>query len=243
MVDWRRTMMKKKNIIIALILSVLTTFVFAVSNSYSQTEGFNVKTSIEKIADSTTSFLKEITKYSKENPEKSISRDLVCNTQCFVVIPDIEVVESRGDFIGTGLMSCKNPSSNTFSEPLYYQINNLKSFEEDSGGLLVLVTNKEGMKSILGSYVHLDSDNSVPGPIGQKSDQEIKSFASYVMYKGQDLSGIDLSESELDYSSKDTFDAYQGTIVPIEIFLSPQDVPPMLRDFQSLLVDATKDCK
>ncbi len=224
--------------IVALLLIVLCGH-----NSFSQTEGFNVKTPIEKIADSTTNFLKQIINKSKEDPNKSIPQDLVCSAECFLVIPNIEIVESRGDFTGTGLMACRAPNSDKFTEPLYYKINHIHSFEESGGGLVILATDKGGMKSILGYDVNLSSDNVSAGPIGAIGDTEMKSFAVYVKYSEQSLSGTDLSGSLIEYSSRDTFNAYQGTVVPIDILISPQDVPPVLRDFGSLLSKWTKDCK
>ncbi|GJM15594.1 MAG: hypothetical protein DHS20C13_09210 [Thermodesulfobacteriota bacterium] len=232
-------MKTKFNLIVAAILLL----VLFSDSSYSQTEGFNVKTPIQKIADSTSKFLKEIINQSSRQPKESIPEDLVCSSECFLIIPEIEMVQSRGDFTGTGLMSCKAPNSNEFTEPLYYKINNLKSFDESGGGLVILATNKTGMKAILGDNVHLNSDNISAGPIGTIGDNKIQSFVAYEKYTDQRLSGANLSESLLEYSSKDTFNAYQGTIVPIEILASPQDVPPVLREFNSLLLKWTEECK
>lgn len=225
--------------------SLLLMILFATTgiNSNAQTEGFNVKTPIQKIADSTSEFLKGIMSESTKKPKESIPQDLVCNSSCFLVIPTVEVIESRGDFTGTGLLACRAPNSDKFTEPLFYKINNLISFQEGGGGLIILATDKDAMKSILRADLHLNSENVSAGPIGAIGDTEVKSFTSYVKYKDQGLSGVDLSGSLIEYSSKDTFNAYQGTVVPIEILISPQDVPPMLRAFQSLLADATKDCK
>ena len=167
----------------------------------------------------------------------------MCSAECFLIIPNIEIVESRGDFTGTGLMACRAPNSDKFTEPLYYKINHIHSFEESGGGLVILATDKNGMKSILGNDVNLSSDNVSVGPIGSIDDIEMKSFAAYVKYSEQSLSGADLSGSIIEYSSRDTFNAYQGTVVPIDILISPQDIPPVLRDFSSLLSEWTKDCK
>jgi len=223
-------------------IGVLLIIIFSV-DSYSQTEGFNVKTPIQKIADSTSSFMKEMIEYSVDKPQQSINKKLLCSAKCFVVIPEIELVISRGDFTGTGLMSCRTPNSNTFTEPLFYQINNLETFEEDSGGLLILVNDKDGVKAILGNDVHFGTDNISSGLVGDTKSEDTKSFASYVKYQDQDLSGIDLSGSVLVYSSKDTFNAYQGTVVPVNAFISPEDVPPVLRDFGAALEQWTKNCK
>jgi len=232
--------------ILKLISTTLVLFVSLttiVDNSYAQTEGFNVKTPIQRISDSTSKFLENLVDESQKNPKESIPQDLVCSAECFLVIPIVEIIESRGDFTGTGLLACRAPNSNKFTEPLFYKINNLESFEEAGGGLVILATDKAGMKAILRNDVHLNSDNISVGSIGNVGDTGSKPFAAYVKYKDQELSGTDLSGSVLEYSSKDTFNAYQGTVVPIETLISPQDVPPLLRDFDSLLTDWTKNCK
>ncbi len=235
--------MNNKVKVIAVNFALIILFATIGSISYAQTEGFNVKTPIQKISDATSDFLKNIIEDSNESPNKSIPQDLVCKAECFLVIPEVEIIQSRGDFTGTGLMSCSAPNSDKFTEPLFYQINNLEIFEEGGGGLVVLVMDKQGMKAVLENDVHIDSDNSSVGPIGDSSEKDTKSFTAYAKPKNQDLEGYNLSGSLITYSSRDTFNAYQGTIVPIEILISPQDVPPALRDFGSLLVEWTKSCK
>lgn len=213
------------------------------TTAYSQTEGFNVKTPIEKIADSSTEFLNQIISRSKKEPKKSVPQELVCSSFCFLVIPDIDVIPSRGDFTGSGLLSCRVPNPSKFTEPIYYKINNLLSFNESGGGIIIFATSQDAMKALLGDNLHLSSDNTSAGTVGSSIEIGSKSFISYAMYKDSYIEGVDLSGSILEYSSKDTFNAYQGTIVPIEILISPQDVPPMLRDFGSSLVEWTKSCK
>jgi len=235
--------MNNKVKVIAVSFAITILFATIGSISYAQTEGFNVKTPIQKISDATSDFLKNIIEESNKYPKKSIPKELVCSAECFLVIPTVEIIESRGDFTGTGLMSCGAPNSDKFTEPLFYKINNLETFEEGGGGLIVLVMDTQGMKAILGNDVHIDSDNSSVGPIGDVSEKTMKSFTAYAKDNNQELEGFDLSGSVLEYSSKDTFKAYQGRIVPIEILISPQDVPPVLRDFGLLLVEWTKSCK
>ena len=109
------------NNLVYLILFVL--FTALSTTAYSQTEGFNVKTPIEKIADSSTEFLNQIISQSKKEPKKSVPLDLACSSSCFLAIPDIEIIPSRGDFTGTGLLSCRVPNSSNFTEPIYYKIN------------------------------------------------------------------------------------------------------------------------
>ncbi len=235
--------MNNKVKVIAVNFALIILFAAIGSFSYAQTEGFNVKTPIQKISDATSSFLKNIIENSNRSPKKSIPKDVVCLAECFLVIPQVEIVQSRGDFTGTGLLGCRAPNSNTFTEPLFYNINHLHSFYEEGGGLVILVTDKDGMKAVLGDNVDLNKANTSPGKIGSSSEAGNKSFVAYAKPKNQNLEGYDLSGSLVTYSSKDTFNAYQGTIVPIEILTSPQDVPPVLRDFGSMLIDWTKSCK
>jgi lipid-binding SYLF domain-containing protein len=232
----------KPNISLAVIMVFLLSIAFNYT-SQAQTEGFNVKTPIEKIAYSTSKFLTGIVDQSAKEPKKSIPKGMVCNSECFLVIPEIDIIQSRGDFTGTGLMACRTPNTDGFTEPLYYQIDNLNSFEEAGGGLVIFITDQPGKKAILGDDVHLSYDNTIAGPIGSVGDAKLKPFTAYAKYTDENLAGIDLSGSVLEYSSKDTFDAYQGTVVPVDIFVNPQDVPPVLRDFGSQLTEWTKYCK
>jgi len=235
--------MKNRISLLSTTLLLLIIFGAFANTAYSQTEGFNVKTPIQNIAGSTTRLLKQVVNDSKKHPTNSIPMDTVCSTECFLVIPEIEIIESRGDFSGTGLMACHTPNSENLTEPLYYNVANLKSFNEAGGGLVILVTDTDAMKTLLGDDVHLVSENSDAGTIGKAAEREKKSFVGYAKPKNEALVGYDLSGALLSYSNKDTFDAYQGTVVPNEIFISPQDVPPMLRDFGSSLKEWTKNCK
>lgn len=235
--------MKNRYSLLSITILLFIIFCASANTSYSQTEGFNVKTPIQKIADLTTNLLKQVINDSKKHPTKSIPMDTVCSAECVLVIPEIEIIESRGDFAGTGLLACHTPNDENFTEPLYYNVTNLRSFNEGGGGLVILVTDKDAMKTLLGDNVHLNSENSGAGIVGKRSEGESKPFVGYAKSKDEGLVGYDLSGSLLSYSSKDTFNAYQGTVVPIEIFISPQDVPPILRDYGSLLTEWTKNCK
>jgi len=235
--------MKNKLRVIAINSVLLILFAALGSISYAQTEGFNVKTPIEKISDAATKFLKNIIDDAMKEPKKSIPMDMVCSAECFLVIPEIEIVQSRGDYAGTGLLACHVPNSDTFTEPLFFKINQLKSFYEGGGGLVILIMDKEGMETILADEINLTSDNTCAGKIGTTNNENKTSFLAYAKLKNQQLEGYDLSGSLLEYSSRDTFNAYQGTVVPIEILISPKDVPPVLRDFDSVLVEWTKSCK
>ena len=234
--------MQNKSILISLVIVCVLSIVF-VTRAYSQTEGFNVKTPIQKIADSSTKFLNQIANQTKKNPTKSVPQDLACSSTCFLVIPDIDIIPSRGDFTGTGILSCRVPDSVKFTEPIYYKINNLNSFNEGGGGILILATSSSAMKTLLGDNVHISSDNTSAGKVGSSKDAVTKPFVAFAKYKDGLIEGIDLSGSILEYSSRDTFNAYQGTIVPIEILVAPQDVPPILREFGSSLTEWAKTCK
>ena len=224
-------------------LILLVLFTALSTTAFSQTEGFNVKTPIERIADSSTKFLNQIVSQSRKEPQKTVPQDLACSAVCFIVIPNIDVVPSRGDFTGTGLLSCRVPNSSKFTEPIYYKINNLQSFNEGGGGIFVFATSSDAMKTLLGDNVHLSSDNTSTGQVGNSEETDSKSFVAFARYKDGNTEGIDLSGSILEYSNMDTFNAYQDTIVPIEILIDPQDVPPLLRDFGSSLTEWTKGCK
>ena len=210
--------------------------------TYSQTEGFNVKTPTEKMADAASKFLEEIIDESKNNPRKSISKDLICNAKCYLVIPSIYEVPTREDFEGNGILSCRKSGSNMLSIPIFYKLTELKSFYESGGGVILLVMNEAGVKSILAEQVELNPENTTIGTTGSNSES-IKSFVSFAMISGNPTQGYDLNGSTLIYGNRDTFNAYQQSIIPIDIILEGLDVPPVLRGFDAAVTNWRQSCK
>ncbi|MCZ6639514.1 MAG: hypothetical protein O6830_06070, partial [Candidatus Dadabacteria bacterium] len=86
------------------VMLIFAVVIISANPSFSQTEGFNIKTPTEKMADAASKFLEEIIDESKNNPRKSISKDLICNAKCYLVIPSIYEVPTREDFEGNGIL-------------------------------------------------------------------------------------------------------------------------------------------
>lgn len=224
------------------LMAVLMLCALLGNTTYSQTEGFNVKTPTEKMADAASKFLEEIIDESKNNPRKSISKDLICNAKCYLVIPSIYEVPTREDFEGNGILSCRKSDSNMLSIPIFYKLTELKSFYESGGGVILLVMNEAGVKSILAEQVELNPENTTIGTTGSNSES-IKSFVSFAMISGNPTQGYDLNGSTLIYGNRDTFNAYQQSIIPINIILEGLDVPPALRGFDAAVTNWRHSCK
>ncbi|MCH7518644.1 MAG: hypothetical protein IH964_06405 [Candidatus Dadabacteria bacterium] len=224
------------------LMAVLMLCALLGDTTYSQTEGFNVKTPTEKMADTASKFLEEIIDESKNNPRKSISKDLICNAKCYLVIPSIYEVPTREDFEGNGILSCRKSDSNMLSIPIFYKLTELKSFYESGGGVILLVMNEAGVKSILAEQVELNPENTTIGTTGSNSES-IKSFVSFAMISGNPTQGYDLNGSTLIYGNRDTFNAYQQSINPIDIILESLDVPPALRGFDAAVTNWRQSCK
>ena len=208
-----------------------------------QTEGFNVKTTVQKISDNAAGFLNGIIAGSKNNPAESLPKELVCEADCYIVIPSVSPVPGRDDFAGTGLLTCRAAGTGKPTPPLFYQITNIESFGESGGGIVILVTDNTGMKAALGDQLQLSAANSAAGNVGEKSPGEGKSFVAYVMPSGGTMGGFDLSGSTLVYASGDTFNAYQQDIDPVDVMLFGIDVPPALRGFAASVEELIKGCK
>lgn len=208
-----------------------------------QTEGFNVKTTVQKISDSASAFLNGIIADAEDDPSKSLPKELACEADCFIVIPSIAPVPGRDDFGGTGLLTCRAAGTRKPAPPLFYHITNVESFGESGGGVLIFVTDKTGMKAALGDQLQLTGDDSGAGNIGEKSAGESKSFVGFVMPSGGPIQGFDPSGSTLVYASGDTFNAYQQDIDPVDVMLFGIDVPPALRGFVSSVDELLKGCK
>lgn len=228
--------MKKTYYLIPLLTLFLSLSPISVRDPAAQTEGFNVKTPTEKIAGNAVSFVKEMIDTSKHSHKNAIPKEIICEAKCFVVLPRIDADNVREDFEGTGLMTCLKTSSDKLSAPLIYKINDLDNFYETSGGIIVLVTDEGGVKSILASEIHLSSDNTEAGITGSGTEMKLtKSFIAYAKPDNHNVEGFDLKGSKLVYASNDTFTAYQQTMVPIEVLAYNQDIPPALRGFNAAL--------
>lgn len=226
------------------ILSAVLLSISAVISAQAQTEGFNVKTPVETLADNSSKFLNDISADAKIAPKNSIPQDIICRAECYLVIPSVETIPSRHDFAGSGLLGCRTAGSGKLTPPIFFQITNLDSFNESGGGLIILVMDRKGVKSILGDQLQLTPDNATGGRVGSESDvKTLKSFIAYARPAGNAIQGFDASGSTLVYGSGDTFNAYQQGLDPIDIMLFGIDVPPVLRGFNTSLEGLRKGCK
>jgi len=215
----------------------------AVLTAKAQTEGFNVKTTVQKISDSASDFLNGIMAEAKSHPAKSISKELVCEADCYLVVPSIAPVSGRDDFAGTGLLTCRAQGTGRPAPPLFYHLTNIETFDESGGGVVVFIMDKAGMKSVLGDQFQLTAANSGAGGVGEKSSGKNKSFVGFMMPSGGAVQGFDPSGSTLVYASGDTFNAYQQDIDPVDVMLFGIDIPPALRGFASSVDELLKGCK
>lgn len=227
-----------------LIISAALSATYAGALSHAQTEGFNVKTTVRTISDNSSKLINEISADAKKDPKTSIPRNAICSAECYLVIPSIQPVSGRDDFAGTGLLGCRRADSGKLAPPIFFQIANLDSFNESSRGLVILVMDRAGVKSVLGDQLQLTSANTNSGIVGSEADvKNLKSFAAYAWPTDGTIQPFDVSGGTLVYDSGDTFNAYQQELDPIDIMLFSIDVPPALRDFASSLGDLRKGCK
>lgn len=231
--------------VLTVIYSALIVVSFLLStaqSSRSQTEGFNVKTPVQTISDNSSKLINEISADAKSDPKMSIPS--ICSAECYLVIPSIQAVPGRDDFAGTGLLGCLHVDSGKLAPPIFFQATNIESFDENGGGLIVLVTNREGVKAILGDQLQLTPANSSGGQIGAETVvKNPKPFIAYAKPAGGAVQGFDGSGVTLVYGSGDTFNAYQQDIDPVDIMLFSIDVPPALRGFNSAIDEWRKGCK
>src|SRR5690606_20317670 len=110
-----------------IIIPVVLIIFAAVLPANAQTEGFNVKTTVQKISDSASDFLKGIIADAKSDPAKSIPKDLVCEADCYLVVPSIAPVSGRDDFAGTGLLACRAQGTHKPAPPLFYHLTNIET--------------------------------------------------------------------------------------------------------------------
>lgn len=223
----------------AVLLSICASF-----QSQAQTEGFDVKTPVQTISDSSSELIRQIAEDAKADPGTSIPRDMICRAECILAIPSIQPVSSRNDFEGTGLLGCLNADSGKLAPPIFFRVTNIESFNENGGGLIILVTDRKGVKSVLGDQLQLSPQNTGGGSVGSKADMNnLKSFIAYARPAGAGIKSFDASGSTLVYDSGDTFNAYQQDLDPIDVMLFGIDVPPALRGFKNALETLRSGCK
>ncbi|MEW6143444.1 MAG: hypothetical protein AB1598_00335 [Thermodesulfobacteriota bacterium] len=233
-------MMKLKMQIVSVVLFAL----FTGFSAHAQTEGFNVKTPLQTISDNSSSLINGISADSKRDPKISIPRDLICGAECYLVVPSIQAVPGRNEFAGTGLLGCRYSDSGKLAPPIFFQAANIESFDENGGGLIILVMDRKGAKAILGDQLQLTPANSSGGKVGPEQDtKNLKSFVAYSKPAGGAIESFDASGSTLVYASGDTFNAYQQDIDPVDIMLFSIDVPPALRGFNSAIEEWRKGCE
>lgn len=232
-----------RNIAIMIISAALST-IYAGVISHAQTEGFNVKTPVQTISENSSKLINEISADAKREPKTSIPEDVICSAACYLVIPSIQVVSGRDDFAGTGLLGCRHADFGKLAPPIFFQIANLDSFNENGGGLVIFVMDRTGVKSILGDQLQLTSGNAGSGKVGAEADvKNPKSFAAYSRPTDGTIQPFDASGSTLVYDSGDTFNGYQQDIEPVDIMLFSIDVPPALRGFNNSLEEWRMGCK
>ena len=224
--------------------AILFTLLFLnTTHANAQTEGFDVKTPTQKTAGNAESFVEHLTGDSEGNHKDAIPKELICSAKCVVVIPNISIDEVRKDFEGVGLMSCLKADSDDLTPPLFYEINHLDSFYEGNGGIVIFVTKGTDIKTVLVNGLELTQDNTEPGKTGGSTGfKPEKPFVTYTKPEGKDVEGYDLSGGNLVYANRDTFDAYQGTIVPIDILLYTEAIPPELRGFNAAVKEWRNVC-
>ncbi len=231
-------MKRPLNIIIPAVLIIFA----AALPAEAQTEGFNVKTTVQTISDRASALLNGIMADAKADPAKSIPKELVCESDCYLVVPSIAPVSGRDDFAGTGLLACKSRGTHKPAPPLFYHLTNVETFGESGGGVVIFVTDKAGMKSVLGDQFQLTASNSGAGEVGEKASG-YKSFVGFVVPSGGAVEGFDPTGSTLVYASGDTFNAYQQDLDPVDIMLFGIDIPPALRGFTTSVDELLKGCK
>jgi hypothetical protein len=223
----------------AVLLSICVSF-----QAEAQTEGFNVKTPVQSISDGSSNFINQIASDAKADPKTTIPRELLCRAECVLALPSIQTATGRDDFEGTGLLGCLRAGSGDFAPPIFFRITNIESFNENGGGLIILVTDRKGVKSILGDQLQLNPQNTGTGGIGSQADSSNpKTFIAYARPSGGGIKAFDASGSTLVYDSGDTFNAYQQDLDPVDIMLFGIDVPPVLRGFKSALETWRGACK
>src|SRR3989442_1336154 len=216
----------RKPLVLALGLCLLTTLLSAAE------EG---DTKAIKRVESAATVLDEI----QGAPDQGIPQEVLGSAECVAVIPTL----LKGGFIvggryGKGVASCRTPKS--WSAPAFFPMGG-GSFGLQIGGeavdLVMLIMNKDGMKTLLSSNFKLGADASAAaGPVGPhaSADTDWKMRAQVLTYsraRGA-FAGLELSGAVIKQDKDSTRDFY-GRMVPFKTSLegnieAPQAAYPFL---------------
>src|SRR6266550_3100152 len=172
-------------------------------------------------------------------PDQGIPEEVLGSAECVAVIPTL----LKGGFIfggryGKGVASCRTPKG--WSAPAFFTIGG-GSFGLQIGGeavdLVMLIMNKDGMKTLLSSNFKLGADASAAaGPVGRhaSANTDWKMRAQVLTYsraRGA-FAGLELSGAVIKQDKDSTRDFY-GRMVPFKTSLegnieAPQAAYPFL---------------
>ncbi len=172
-------------------------------------------------------------------PDQGIPEEVLGSAECVAVIPTL----LKGGFIfggryGKGVASCRTPKG--WSAPAFFTIGG-GSFGLQIGGeavdLVMLIMNKDGMKTLLSSNFKLGADASAAaGPVGRhaSANTDWKMRAQVLTYsraRGA-FAGLELSGAVIKQDKDSTRDFY-GRMVPFKTSLegdveAPQGAYPFL---------------
>ena len=141
-------------------------------------------------------------------PDKSISRDLLQNAHCIVIVPDLKTAAFLvGGKYGKGYLSCRNASGSGWSAPATIRIEGGSvgfQIGASSTDLIMLVMTERGADTLLSSKFTLGGEASVAaGPVGRtataQTDVKLKAdilswSRSQGLFAGVALEGATLRE-------------------------------------------------
>jgi len=170
----------------------------------------------------------------RSSPDKGIPEQLWSKAECAIVIPSLKKAAFVvGGEYGSGVMSCRTSSPNTWSAPVFMQIAK-GSFGAQIGGeeidLVLLVMNRRGIDKLLEDKVSLGADASIAaGPVGRSANagtdaQMNTEMLAYSRSHGV-FAGIDLSGGTLKPDKEADARAYGSAISARDIVMGTKKVP------------------
>src|SRR3979490_1440411 len=210
--------MMRHSLVPLLLFCFLTSILSAAQDTKADTSAPEPKTKASGRVEAAGTILDEI----QAAPDKGIPEEVLASAECVAVVPSL----LNGGFVfggryGRGVASCRTPKG--WSAPAFFTIGG-GSFGLQIGGgavdLVMLIMNKDGMKTLLSSNFKLGADASAAaGPVGRhaSANTDWKMRAQVLTYsraRGA-FAGLELAGAVIKQDKDSTRECY-GRRVPFK---------------------------
>jgi len=186
----------------------------------------------------------EVLEEVMKTPDQGIPLDLLSRAKCVAVFPStLKAGFVVGAKYGYGLVSCRQPESDTWGAPAFFTIAGGSvglQIGAKATDLILLFTNDRGVQGLLNSKVTLGADIGVSaGPVGRdasaSTDVSLQAAVlSYARSQGV-FAGVELDGSVMSYDREATREMYGQAWLAKAVLMGNKEAPVSLASFPHML--------